>query len=499
MSSSTPLHSAHLAEVVEIAELDNGFEVTTSSTRMAEIAEIDPLHLMECGIESQGLYTAVSAAAVAAEAEALSCDTAGNAAAITTFAAQDFAIMNMTGTDTQANSATLDEGPCWHDVFQTLFARCAQDGVPRAHVEAALERQQADAGAIDVESVHRQVLHEKLQREQLRDRNQGSFSILFNVDAAAIAEQLSQCFTCAVCIAQLDEPVTTRCGHSFCSSCLRTYMEAERSPRCPVCKASVGSRTSFCTDTVERSMLELLSEQSNMQADTLQETGRCLLVCGACRRPAIKFFTVPSSGASWCGNCVDSDKIVAALRLQPNVSLASATAVFGAANKRRRFLSPGALRRRHASVPKCDGDAVPRASNRAALLEKPAMDHMRATRLRSNREEFRLAREMRQAEKAAKATMLEAKRVRSWSSLINLRRSELLEQERCLRRNFAFSACPNVRSLTRTVPIIAVASNSVVRPRRPMGRQHATAAARTRHVHPRERGRRHQCYQWDCE
>ena len=165
---------------------------------MAEIAEIDPLHLMECGIESQGLYTAVSTAAVAAEAEALSCDTAGNAAAITTFAAQDFAIMNMTGTDTQANSATLDEGPCWHDVFQTLFARCAQDGVPRAHVEAALERQQADAGAIDVESVHRQVLHEKLQREQLRDRNQGSSSILFNVDAAAIAEQPNPCFTCAV-------------------------------------------------------------------------------------------------------------------------------------------------------------------------------------------------------------------------------------------------------------------------------------------------------------
>ena len=50
MSSSTPLHSAHLAEVVEIAELDNGFEVTTSSTQMAEIAEIDPLHLTEYGI-----------------------------------------------------------------------------------------------------------------------------------------------------------------------------------------------------------------------------------------------------------------------------------------------------------------------------------------------------------------------------------------------------------------------------------------------------------------
>ena len=86
MSASTPLHSAHHAEMVEMVKLDSGFRVTTSSTGMAEVAEINPLHLTEYGIESQGLYTAVSSAAVAAEAEALSCDTAGNAAATSTFA-----------------------------------------------------------------------------------------------------------------------------------------------------------------------------------------------------------------------------------------------------------------------------------------------------------------------------------------------------------------------------------------------------------------------------
>ena len=119
MSASTSLHSAHLAEMVEISTFDYGFKVTTSSTEMAEIAEIDPLQLTEQGA-------------------------AGDAA--TTITIMAGAVLPM-----QANSATRDEGPCWYDV------------------EAALERHQANAGAIDVD-IHQQVLHEKLERERLRDR-----------------------------------------------------------------------------------------------------------------------------------------------------------------------------------------------------------------------------------------------------------------------------------------------------------------------------------------
>ena len=109
MSASTSLHSAHLAEMVEISTFDYGFKVTTSSTEMAEIAEIDPLQLTEQGA-------------------------AGDAA--TTITIMAGAVLPM-----QANSATRDEGPCWYDD------------------EAALERHQANAGAIDVD-IHQQVLHE---------------------------------------------------------------------------------------------------------------------------------------------------------------------------------------------------------------------------------------------------------------------------------------------------------------------------------------------------
>ena len=105
--------------MVEISKFDYGFKVTTSSTEMAEIAEIDPLQLTEQGA-------------------------AGDAA--TTITIMAGAVLPM-----QANSATRDEGPCWYDV------------------EAALERHQANAGAIDVD-IHQQVLHEKLERERLRDR-----------------------------------------------------------------------------------------------------------------------------------------------------------------------------------------------------------------------------------------------------------------------------------------------------------------------------------------
>lgn len=106
MSASTSLHSAHLAEMVEISTFDYGFKVTTSSTEMAEIAEIDPLQLTEQGA-------------------------AGDAA--TTITIMAGAVLPM-----QANSATRDEGPCWYDV------------------EAALERHQANAGAIDVD-IHQHV------------------------------------------------------------------------------------------------------------------------------------------------------------------------------------------------------------------------------------------------------------------------------------------------------------------------------------------------------
>ena len=60
MSASTSLHSAHLAEMVEISTFDYGFKVTTSSTEMAEIAEIDPLQLTEQGTALPGLYTGLN-------------------------------------------------------------------------------------------------------------------------------------------------------------------------------------------------------------------------------------------------------------------------------------------------------------------------------------------------------------------------------------------------------------------------------------------------------
>ena len=58
--------------MVEISKFDYGFKVTTSSTEMAEIAEIDPLQLTEQGTALPGLYT---------EAEDATCATAADGAA----------------------------------------------------------------------------------------------------------------------------------------------------------------------------------------------------------------------------------------------------------------------------------------------------------------------------------------------------------------------------------------------------------------------------------
>ncbi|CAI0436818.1 unnamed protein product [Linum tenue] len=51
-------------------------------------------------------------------------------------------------------------------------------------------------------------------------------------------------FSCPVCMSDLVEPTSTKCGHIFCKECLRKSL-ASSNKKCPTCRQKVGRRGFF--------------------------------------------------------------------------------------------------------------------------------------------------------------------------------------------------------------------------------------------------------------
>ena len=56
------------------------------------------------------------------------------------------------------------------------------------------------------------------------------------------SQRTSKTLLCNICLEEPQITVATRCGHVYCSLCLRTWLE-RGSMECPVCKATVKSDT----------------------------------------------------------------------------------------------------------------------------------------------------------------------------------------------------------------------------------------------------------------
>ncbi|XP_062518493.1 TNF receptor-associated factor 6-like [Corticium candelabrum] len=68
-------------------------------------------------------------------------------------------------------------------------------------------------------------------------------------------EPLSTRLTCPICHLAFREPVLTRCGHQFCSSCLTPCLQ--RSASCPVCRTKLDSSNIFPNNALKREILDL--------------------------------------------------------------------------------------------------------------------------------------------------------------------------------------------------------------------------------------------------
>lgn len=49
-------------------------------------------------------------------------------------------------------------------------------------------------------------------------------------------ESLQDFYSCPICLSILVEPVTTKCGHNFCFSCLEQLEENTTNKKCPLCR-----------------------------------------------------------------------------------------------------------------------------------------------------------------------------------------------------------------------------------------------------------------------
>ncbi|XP_033471245.2 E3 ubiquitin-protein ligase TRIM39-like [Epinephelus lanceolatus] len=91
-------------------------------------------------------------------------------------------------------------------------------------------------------------------------------------------------FLCSVCLDVFTEPVSTPCGHNFCSACIHKYWDSRDICQCPLCKTTFSPRPQLQTNTV---MSELLAEfkssaQVKVSTPDPQLPGTADVLCDIC-------------------------------------------------------------------------------------------------------------------------------------------------------------------------------------------------------------------------
>uniref|UniRef100_A0A8C6SEQ9 Uncharacterized protein n=1 Tax=Neogobius melanostomus TaxID=47308 RepID=A0A8C6SEQ9_9GOBI len=65
-------------------------------------------------------------------------------------------------------------------------------------------------------------------------------------------------FLCSICLEVFSAPVTTPCGHSFCSACINLHWDSSDSITCPLCKQDLSSTPHLKVSTVLAEMVSQL-------------------------------------------------------------------------------------------------------------------------------------------------------------------------------------------------------------------------------------------------
>lgn len=145
--------------------------------------------------------------------------------------------------DNSAPPATIDVEAIDDDVIESS---------PRAFAAAKNKRRNRGRTVVDVESEERnRVAHGNHKR-----RRTASNQTIINCDlyinlessGSSVAENAKKpppppkepTFTCPICMGQLAEEMSTKCGHIFCKTCIKAAISAQG--KCPTCRKRVTNK-----------------------------------------------------------------------------------------------------------------------------------------------------------------------------------------------------------------------------------------------------------------
>ncbi|XP_074643609.1 TNF receptor-associated factor 6-like [Tubulanus polymorphus] len=89
-------------------------------------------------------------------------------------------------------------------------------------------------------------------------------NVILSDDEIHFEPELDRKYSCPVCISVLKDPVQTRCGHRFCTSCIAGAVRRQDMIRCPVDNTWIHRENDVFLDTaVKREILSLVTLCSN--------------------------------------------------------------------------------------------------------------------------------------------------------------------------------------------------------------------------------------------
>ncbi|KAM3143058.1 hypothetical protein pb186bvf_004876 [Paramecium bursaria] len=110
-----------------------------------------------------------------------------------------------------------------------------------------------------------------------------------------LIRKLEEHIVCSLCLNQFKNPATLHCGHTFCNSCLITYIQISRSKncKCPLCKRNFEEGDIVFVKVVENILECLHLEKARLFTEKENPYEELLVTCSGlseCERDLLNIF-----------------------------------------------------------------------------------------------------------------------------------------------------------------------------------------------------------------